>query len=95
MASAILSLALGKLVKKGYAMTGEMTLTGEVLAIGGLREKIVAAKRANIKKIILPKDNSNDLDEVPDYVKKGLEFILVSHFKEVAKILLGYNVNEK
>ena len=95
MATAILSLALGQTVKKGYAMTGEMTLTGEVLAIGGLREKIVAAKRAKIKKIILPKDNSNDLDEVPDYVKKGLNFIMVSHFKEVAKILLGYEINAK
>jgi ATP-dependent Lon protease len=95
MATAILSLALGKTVKKGYAMTGEMTLTGEVLAIGGLREKIVAAKRAKIKKIILPKDNSNDLDEVPDYVKKGLDYIMVSHFKEVAKILLGYEINAK
>ncbi|NCN10343.1 MAG: endopeptidase La [Leptospira sp.] len=95
MATAILSLALGQTVKKGYAMTGEMTLTGEVLAIGGLREKIVAAKRAKIKKIILPKDNSNDLDEVPDYVKKGLDFIMVSHFKEVAKILLGYEINAK
>ena len=74
-------------------MTGEMTLTGEVLAIGGLREKIIAAKRAKIKNIIVPKDNYNDLEEVPDYIKKGIKFYLVSHFSEVAKILLEYEWN--
>lgn len=93
MAIAILSLALNKTLKKGFAMTGEMTLTGEVLAIGGLREKIIAAKRAKIKNIIVPKDNYNDLEEVPDYIKKGIKFYLVSHFSEVAKILLEYEWN--
>lgn len=95
MATAILSLALNKTVKPGYAMTGEVTLTGEVLAIGGLREKIVAAKRAGVKHIILPKDNVGQLEEVPDYVKKGIQFHLVSEFTEVANLVLGKDWNGK
>lgn len=93
MATAILSLVLGRVVKAGYAMTGEITLTGEVLAIGGLREKIVAAKRVGVKNIILPKDNQGQWEEIPEYVKKGLHFHLVSHFGEVATIVLGKNWN--
>ncbi|WCL50393.1 endopeptidase La [Leptospira sp. GIMC2001] len=89
MATTILSLAINRVVKKGFAMTGEITLTGEVLAIGGLREKIVAAKRVGVKNIILPKDNLSNLEEVPEYVKKGLKFHLVSKFPEVAELLLG------
>ncbi|EMP05793.1 lon protease S16 C-terminal proteolytic domain protein [Leptospira interrogans serovar Pyrogenes str. 200701872] len=74
MASAILSLALNTKVKSGFGMTGELTLTGEVLAIGGLREKIVAAKRVGIHKIIYPKDNLQHLQEIPDYVKRECIF---------------------
>ena len=55
-------------------MTGELSLTGQVLPIGGLREKCIAAKRYNIKNIIIPKQNLRDLDEIPDYVKKGISF---------------------
>jgi ATP-dependent Lon protease len=95
MASAILSLVLQKTLKPNFAMTGEITLTGEVLAIGGLREKIVAAKRAGIKNIILPADNKGQWDEVPDYVKKGVAFYLVSHFREVADLVFGNKWNEK
>ncbi len=89
MATAILSLIRGKTIKPGFAMTGELTLTGEVLAIGGLREKIVAAKRAGINKIIYPKDNEPNLSEIPDYVKKGVKFFPVSKYSEIAKLLFG------
>ena len=64
-------------------MTGELSLTGQVLPIGGLREKTVAAKRNKIKTIIIPKANERDLEEIPDYVKDGLTFISVSDVLEV------------
>jgi len=93
-ATAIFSLVLGKVMKKGYAMTGEITLTGEVLAIGGLREKIVAAKRANIRDIILPADNRGQWEEIPDYVKKGVRFHLVTHYREVGELVFGRKWDE-
>ncbi len=95
MASAILSLALNTKVKSGFGMTGELTLTGEVLAIGGLREKIVAAKRVGIHKIIYPKDNLQHLQEIPDYVKKGMYFFPVSRYEEVALLLFDEKVISK
>ena len=87
MATAIYSLAKDVVIKPGFAMTGELTLTGEVLAIGGLKEKIVAAKRVGVSKIIFPKDNEAHLKEIPDYVKKGVTFYPVSHYSEVEKLL--------
>ena len=71
MASALLSLARNRPVRR-IAMTGELTLTGEVFPIGGIREKLIAARRAGIKEIILPEDNRGDYDEVPEHVRKGL-----------------------
>jgi len=87
MATALLSLAKGVVVASGFGMTGELTLTGEVLAIGGLREKIVAAKRVGIKKIIFPQDNEKAFQEIPDYVKRGVQFFPVSNFQEVAELM--------
>jgi ATP-dependent Lon protease len=87
MATAIYSLAKDVVIKPGFAMTGELTLTGEVLAIGGLKEKIVAAKRVGVSKIIFPKDNEAHLKEIPDYVKKGVTFYPVSHYREVESLL--------
>jgi ATP-dependent Lon protease len=87
MATALLSLAKGQTVAAGFGMTGELTLTGEVLAIGGLREKIVAAKRVGIKKIIFPKDNEKAFQEIPDYVKRGVHFFPVTKFDEIAALL--------
>lgn len=89
MATALLSLATGNTVLPGFGMTGELTLTGEVLAIGGLREKIVAAKRVGIKKIIFPKDNEKAFQEIPDYVKRGVSFFPVSRFEEVANLVFS------
>lgn len=83
MATTFLSLFVGKTIKPNLAMTGELSLTGNVLPIGGLREKTVAAKRNRIKTIIIPKANERDLDEIPEIVKAGITFIPVSRIEEV------------
>ncbi len=75
-------------VKKDVAMTGEITLQGRVLPIGGLKEKLLSALRGGIKTVIIPKDNEKDLAEIPDNVKEGLNIIPVSEVKEVLKIAL-------
>lgn len=79
------SLLTGKKIKPNLAMTGELSLTGQVLPIGGLREKTVAAKRNKIKTIIIPQANVRDLDEIPEQVKSGIKFIPVSRVEEVLK----------
>ncbi|MDD0854582.1 endopeptidase La [Halobacteriovorax sp. GB3] len=89
MALALYSLATGKRVKSGVAMTGELSLTGKVLPVGGIKEKVLAAKRAGIKTILLPKANEKDLKEVPDRHRKGIKFYPVAHFDEVLKIALN------
>ena len=66
-------------------MTGEITLRGNILAIGGLKEKIIGAKRAGIKTIYLPKENYNDLEAMDDEIKKNLKFVFVNHYKDIAK----------
>ncbi len=86
MASALLSLALGKPVRR-IAMTGELTLTGEVFPIGGVREKLIAARRAGIKEILLPEDNRGEFEEVPEHVAKGMTIHFVSRFEEVVGYL--------
>ncbi len=88
MASALISLVTGKCIKDRLAMTGELSLTGQVLPIGGLREKTVAAKRNKIKEIIIPKANEKDLEDIPDHVKKGLTFYSVERMEEVLAIAL-------
>lgn len=88
MALALYSLATQKTIRSTLAMTGELSLTGKVLPVGGIKEKVLAAKRAGIKEIILPKQNEKDLKEVPDRHRKGLQFYPVSSFAEVLKIAL-------
>ena len=83
MATTFVSLLTGKKIKPNLAMTGELSLTGQVLPIGGLREKTVAARRNKIKTILIPKANERDLDDIPDHVKKGIKFIPVSRVEEV------------
>ena len=89
MATTFVSLLLGKKIKPHLAMTGELSLTGQVLPIGGLREKTVAAKRNKIKTIIIPMANERDLEDIPDHVKQGIKFIPVSDVHEVLEIALG------
>ncbi len=87
MVTTFLSLIKNKKIKKNIAMTGELSLTGKVLAIGGLKEKTVAAKRNGIKEIIIPKANVRDLDDIPEHVKKGITFHPVSKIEEVLEIV--------
>ena len=91
LATAIISCASGKLVNHAVGMTGEITLRGRVLPIGGLREKSIAAHRSGLKKILIPKDNVRDLDEVPESVKNNLEIVPVSSIDEVAEIAIKWN----
>ena len=83
MATSIVSVLTGIPIRRDVAMTGEITLRGRVLPIGGLKEKLLAALRAGIKTVIIPKENEKDLAEIPDNVKKGLTIIGVSHVDEV------------
>ena len=89
MATALLSLVINKRIRDRLAMTGELSLTGQVLPVGGLREKTVAAKRNKIREIIIPAANEKDLDEIPEHVKKGLVFHPVSRMEEVIEIVFG------
>ena len=86
MATALLSLARGKRMKRPLAMTGELTLTGRVLPVGGIREKIIAARRSGIKEIILPAAVRGEFDELPAYIAAGMRFHFVENFREVAAI---------
>jgi ATP-dependent Lon protease len=88
MATALLSLMRNKIITARLVMTGELSLTGQVLPIGGLKEKTIAARRNQAKHIIIPKQNIRDLDDIPDYVKKGIEFHPVERFDEVLALAL-------
>ncbi|WP_133862840.1 endopeptidase La [Pseudomonas oryzihabitans] len=87
MASALLSLARNQAPKKNVAMTGELTLTGQVLPIGGVREKVIAARRQKISELILPEPNRGDFEELPAYLKEGLTVHFAKRFSDVAKVL--------
>jgi ATP-dependent Lon protease len=86
MATALISALTRKKVRRDVAMTGEITLRGRVLEIGGLKEKVIAAHRAGIKTIVLPKNNRKDLRDIPAKVQKDIRFKFVSHLDEVLKI---------
>lgn len=86
MATALVSMITGKDVKRGLGMTGELTLTGRVLAIGGVKEKTIAARRSGLKTLIFPADNKKDYEELPEYLKLGLEIHFVETFEDVYRI---------
>jgi ATP-dependent Lon protease len=88
-ATAIVSVAADRPVSAEVAMTGEITLTGQVLQIGGVREKTLAAQRAGVKKVVLPRENEPDLADVPDEVKAELEFVLVDEAEQVLEAAFG------
>ena len=87
MATALLSLALGKTPRSNFAMTGELTLTGNVYPIGGVREKLLAAKRQKIKNVILPAANERDYEEVPEHIRRGINVHFVDRFEDVAELV--------
>ncbi|MBP2240621.1 ATP-dependent Lon protease [Cytobacillus eiseniae] len=89
MATALVSALSGKPIRKEVGMTGEITLRGRVLPIGGLKEKSLSAHRAGLTKIIIPKDNEKDIDDIPESVRDELQFVLVSHVDEVLKHALN------
>jgi len=89
MATAIASLVRGVPVAEDVGMTGEITLTGQVLPIGGVREKVLAAQRAGLKRVILPRENKHDLDDLPAETKQALDFVLVDGIEEVLEHALS------
>jgi len=95
MATSIASALTGRAVSKSIAMTGEVTLRGRVLPIGGLKEKTLAAKRMGIKQVIMPKRNKKDLEDIPKYVKKDMEFVFAETMDDVIKKALQKDVNRK
>jgi ATP-dependent Lon protease len=92
MVTAIVSALTGNPVRKDVAMTGEVTLRGRVLPIGGLKEKLLAALRGGVKTVLIPKENEKDLEEVPDNVKQGLKIIPVENVDEVLALALAEKV---
>jgi ATP-dependent Lon protease len=86
MATAMASLYTKQPVRPDVAMTGEITLTGLVLPIGGIKEKVLAARRAGIKTVILPRINQKDLRELPDHVREEMEFILADRVEDVLRV---------
>lgn len=88
MATSIYSLLTGRTARQKYAMTGELSLVGKVLPVGGIKEKILAARRAGITDIILPRLNEKDIRDVPEYALKGMNLHFVSHVEEVFKLAL-------
>ena len=88
-ASALLSLARQQAPRSGLAMTGEITLTGHVLPVGGIREKVIAARRQRIHELILPAANQGDYEELPEYLREGMTVHFATHFRDVAKHLFA------
>ena len=86
MVTSLVSLLTNKPVKEKVAMTGEITLRGNVLPIGGVKEKVTAAHRSNIKEVLLPEHNRKDLEDVPDHVAKDLKFHFAKEIKDVLKV---------
>ena len=93
MATAVVSVLTGRPVRSDVAMTGEITLRGRVLPIGGLKEKVLAAHRAGIKTIILPKDNAKDIEEIPENISRRLKFIHAEEMDEVLEAALAGEVS--
>lgn len=83
MCTAIISALTGTPVRKDVAMTGEITLTGKVLPVGGIREKVLAAHRAGVRKVLIPEENEIDIQEIPEIVRDDMEFVLLKHVKDV------------
>jgi ATP-dependent Lon protease len=88
MATALVSLVSGRLVRPDVGMTGEITLRGQVLPVGGIKEKVLAAHRSGLKTVILPKRNEADLEDLPEEVRESLKFVFVESVDEVLEAAL-------
>ena len=88
MVTALVSLLTGKAARRNVAMTGEITLTGRVLAIGGLKEKVLAAHRAGVSTVVAPERNRDDLEDIPEKVRNDLQFIFISEAAEALAVAL-------
>ncbi|MBA3957769.1 MAG: endopeptidase La [Parachlamydiaceae bacterium] len=95
MVTALLSLLLNKPIKDNLGMTGELTLTGCVLPVGGIKEKFIAARRAGLKSVIMPKANARDYEELPDYIREGIEVHFVQHYEDVFPIAFSHKTASK
>lgn len=89
MATALLSLARNERIKRPLAMTGELTLTGTVFPVGGIREKVIAARRAKVMELILPEANRGDFEDLPAHIREGVSAHFVQHFREVVPIVFS------
>jgi ATP-dependent Lon protease len=95
MATALVSLARKERIKRNLAMTGELTLTGQVLPVGGIREKVIAARRIRIMELILPHANRRDFEELPDYLREGINVHFARSFREVFDYVFHEHRDEK
>ena len=89
MATALISLASGRPIKRKLAMTGELTLTGQVLPVGGIREKVIAARRAGIRELVLPEANRRDYNELPEHLRARMTVHFASHYQAVYDAVFG------
>lgn len=89
MATALLSLARNQRIKRPLAMTGELTLTGSIYPVGGIREKVIAARRAGVMELLLPAANRGDFEDLPGHISKGMTAHFVKHYREVVPIIFG------
>ena len=87
--SSMLSALRGEKIRSGVAMTGEMTLRGRVLPVGGIKEKILAAKRAGVSVIVISEDNRKDIEDIKDIYREGLEFVYVNDIQDVIKYIFS------
>jgi ATP-dependent Lon protease len=89
MATALLSLAKNRKIPRPLAMTGELTLTGKVLPVGGIREKVIAARRVGISELILPDANRRDFDKLPEHIRAGMTVHFAGRYQDVAAVVFG------
>jgi ATP-dependent Lon protease len=88
MAAALYSLARSKPIKPSFAMTGELNLSGHVMPVGGIKEKVIAAKRAKVANVILPQANAPDYEQLPEHVRKGIRVHFVKRFEQIVELCL-------
>jgi ATP-dependent Lon protease len=88
MCVALYTLATGHVVKKGFAMSGELNLSGHVMPVGGIKEKVIAARRAKVKHVVFPRENQGDWEDLPEHLKDNLRAHFVTRFDEVIELCL-------